>query len=496
MIDPGYLDVVPSASPLTENRTNFHPNISLSNDHQLSPTIITFPRPDSIDTLYLNCGSVQRDENLDTLFPSQDFINNAMSMNLHSSSNMKDVDYNHTHVHVHSPSGLVTPPDTRLMHNGDNLIHQTLPENASILIASKLNSVQSCLDEIDSIDEVSIKEVLNDAGHASEIATYESAQQANRSTLTTPVLSEHESLDFPCIETQGNEFRNLTTSGTDFSHNTIKMPIDTNLPIPIDSVVHHVSPSPHLSPDEPPKLDPKFPDSVEPEPLPTTPTEQPFPQHLSSSPASTGSPATSVSLGIYNNNHALANNNVNVNQLVNIKSEPLLTPSPSTCDDADYAAAASAAVDSVISALVGNKSPSTPTSFDPSLIGTGTDRLYSLSLAPPPQAPRQSFEIYNSAFTQPHHIDPCNHAPLIRLVLNEQTQPEYLTCPTCQKTLPVKLLLKQHREVGMTEEAKHVCQTCGRSFVREDKLKRHIMSIHTMEKPHVCHICTKAFSRK
>ncbi|VDQ07932.1 unnamed protein product [Trichobilharzia regenti] len=51
-------------------------------------------------------------------------------------------------------------------------------------------------------------------------------------------------------------------------------------------------------------------------------------------------------------------------------------------NDAEYAAAAVAAVDDVVYALAGNRKPDPSIPLDPSLEGTGTDRLYSLSLAP------------------------------------------------------------------------------------------------------------------
>ncbi|VDN15523.1 unnamed protein product [Dibothriocephalus latus] len=145
-------------------------------------------------------------------------------------------------------------------------------------------------------------------------------------------------------------------------------------------------------------------------------------------------------------------------------------------DDAEYAAAAVAAVDSVVSALAGNKTPRASGALDPALTGTGTDRLYSLSLAPGPSLVNCNSRVCRNFGDA---ADPCCS--------------EYITCPNCRKAVLVKMLLKQRM---IPEEAKHVCDNCKRSFVREDKLKRHIMSIHTMEKPHICHICTKAFSRK
>ncbi|CAH8588577.1 unnamed protein product [Heterobilharzia americana] len=51
-------------------------------------------------------------------------------------------------------------------------------------------------------------------------------------------------------------------------------------------------------------------------------------------------------------------------------------------NDAEYAAAAVAAVDDVVYALAGNRKPDPSLTLDPALEGTGTDRLYNLSLAP------------------------------------------------------------------------------------------------------------------
>ena len=51
-------------------------------------------------------------------------------------------------------------------------------------------------------------------------------------------------------------------------------------------------------------------------------------------------------------------------------------------DDEDYAAAAVAAVDDVVFALAGNRKPDPSLPLDPALEGTGTDRIYTLSLAP------------------------------------------------------------------------------------------------------------------
>ena len=160
------------------------------------------------------------------------------------------------------------------------------------------------------------------------------------------------------------------------------------------------------------------------------------------------------------------------------------------CDDAEYAAAACAAVDSVVCALVGNKPPSTTTAYDPSLAGTGTDRLYSLSLAPVGKP-----DPVIGASSAPSTVVPvCSH-PLLLTSANQAALEGLvsLTCPTCGVTVPAKQFLSRNRANG---EAKHICETCGKGFVREDKLKRHIMSIHTQDKPHVCQLCTKAFSRK
>ncbi|VDL92418.1 unnamed protein product [Schistocephalus solidus] len=178
-------------------------------------------------------------------------------------------------------------------------------------------------------------------------------------------------------------------------------------------------------------------------------------------------------------------------------------------DDAEYAAAAVAAVDSVVSALAGNKAPTSSGALDPALTGTGTDRLYSLSLAPGPSLVNCNSRVCRNSgdaadpccnvsnnFSSPSskcvlRCDACDH--LLPTPLPLPQHQEYITCPNCHKAVPVKMLVKQRM---IPEEAKHVCDNCKRSFVREDKLKRHIMSIHTMEKPHICHICTKAFSRK
>ncbi|VEL29554.1 unnamed protein product, partial [Protopolystoma xenopodis] len=63
-------------------------------------------------------------------------------------------------------------------------------------------------------------------------------------------------------------------------------------------------------------------------------------------------------------------------------STPSIRDSNHEPDEAEYAAAACAAVESVVSALVGHRPPDPLRRVDPSLEGTGTDRLFSLSLAP------------------------------------------------------------------------------------------------------------------
>lgn len=163
------------------------------------------------------------------------------------------------------------------------------------------------------------------------------------------------------------------------------------------------------------------------------------------------------------------------------------TPSSPVYDDAEYAAAAIAAVDSVVSALVGNKPPSTTAPYDPALIGTGTDRLYSLSLAPIGKTEPSS----NATSSLPT----CTHTVLYGSLNQASAEGlSSLSCPNCGAVVAVQRLIQQRQRT--MAEAKHVCESCGKCFVREDKLKRHIMSIHTQEKPHVCHICTKAFARK
>ncbi|KAK4468608.1 hypothetical protein MN116_007798 [Schistosoma mekongi] len=193
-------------------------------------------------------------------------------------------------------------------------------------------------------------------------------------------------------------------------------------------------------------------------------------------------------------------------------------------NDAEYAAAAVAAVDDVVYALAGNRKPDPSLTLDPALEGTGTDRLYSLSLAPVHNELNNSrmnasnSDLCNTSFVSSsknadrvrfHHSVMANESSdgevgsedhLSRSLSNASpnwnrtdTKGDFL-CLSCSKVFSQKALLLKHRV--MHEEPKHMCDTCGRSFVREDKLKRHVMSIHTAEKPHVCHICSKAFSRK
>lgn len=189
-------------------------------------------------------------------------------------------------------------------------------------------------------------------------------------------------------------------------------------------------------------------------------------------------------------------NTTNSAPVTSVKREEESAASPG-CDDAEYAAAARAAVDSVVCALVGNKAPSTTAPYDPALVGTGTDRLYSLSLAPVGKTePVSLVDIIPSVAvaTTTAAISMCTHTLLQASVSQANAEGlATLSCPTCGSMVPVHRLLLRQRSAA---EAKHVCEACGRSFVREDKLKRHIISIHTLEKPHVCQICAKAFARK
>ncbi|CAL8096916.1 unnamed protein product [Calicophoron daubneyi] len=52
-------------------------------------------------------------------------------------------------------------------------------------------------------------------------------------------------------------------------------------------------------------------------------------------------------------------------------------------DESEYVSAAVAAVDDVVFALAGNRKPDPSLTVDPALEGTGTDRIFTLSLAPP-----------------------------------------------------------------------------------------------------------------
>ncbi|CAH8609297.1 unnamed protein product [Schistosoma curassoni] len=180
-------------------------------------------------------------------------------------------------------------------------------------------------------------------------------------------------------------------------------------------------------------------------------------------------------------------------------------------NDADYAAAAVAAVDDVVYALAGNRKPDPSLTLDPALEGTGTDRLYSLSLAPVHNEFNNSqMNISNSDLCNTSFVNTNKNSDRVRfhhsLVANESSDGEVCSedhlsrslsnaspnnwnktdvkgeflCLSCNKAFSQKALLLKHRV--MHEEPKHMCDTCGRSFVREDKLKRHVMSIHTAEK--------------
>ncbi|KAF8566208.1 hypothetical protein P879_05198 [Paragonimus westermani] len=207
------------------------------------------------------------------------------------------------------------------------------------------------------------------------------------------------------------------------------------------------------------------------------------------------------------------------------------------CDEAEYVSAAVSAVEDVVYALAGNRKPDPSLTVDPALQGTGTDRIFTLSLAPiHPDLSSSSLStncasglnqlsmslinaIYTSQVTESFHpsvtsngspnsgvltdeshlLTPIHHnlsSTTVHPIRNwdcADVKGEFL-CSSCNRTFPQKALLIKHRI--MHEEPKHTCETCGRCFVREDKLKRHIMSIHTTEKPHICGICGKAFSRK
>lgn len=74
--------------------------------------------------------------------------------------------------------------------------------------------------------------------------------------------------------------------------------------------------------------------------------------------------------------------NLHGNDLQNSITEASKQKDEEVCNDLEYAAAAVAAVQDVVYALAGNRKPDPSLVMDPALEGTGTDRLYTLSLAP------------------------------------------------------------------------------------------------------------------